>query len=167
MRTLVCFVALLFSCGKTTKQEPHADPTPAAAATTDARPPTHEDRNDPVASAPVLTLEVTIAGTKTTWQHDVFDKTPKLPGKNRSGEGRDVWSLRALVDQMVGPGARVVTVTGDGATNTIAPEAWGDPTRTPILHTTRRGTLKFRWASKDGEWEETTVRDVTKLEIVR
>jgi len=66
----------------------------------------------------------------------------------------------------VGPNARVVTVTGDVA-KPIDPAAWADPNVTPILHTTKRGTLKFRWANRDGTWRETEVKDVTKLEIAR
>jgi hypothetical protein len=67
----------------------------------------------------------------------------------------------------VGPGARVVAVIGADGKQPIELTAWNDATRTPILHTTRRGTLKFRWADKEGRWGETVVRDVTGLEIAR
>ena len=46
----------------------------------------------------------------------------------------------------------------DGAT-------WADPGRTPILHTTRRGALKFRYTDAKGKWGEADVSDVTGLEL--
>jgi hypothetical protein len=165
MRAFLC-VALVMSCGKGETSR-HDEPAPPAAATPVAVPPKHEDRHDPATSAPALSLEVTIQGTTTTWSRDAFDRVPHVPGKNNDGEARDVWSLRDLAHQLVGPSARIVKVTGAEATKTIAADAWADPSRTPILHTTRRGTLKFRWADKDGAWLETEVRDVARLEIVR
>ena len=110
----------------------------------------HEDRHDPAAAAPKLELDVKVDGVAATWQQDVFD----------------TWSLRELVHSAVGPNARVVAVIGDKRTE-IDPAAWADADRTPIVHRTRRGWLKFRWAAKDGTWGEADVKDVSGLEIVR
>ena len=127
-----------------------------------------EDRGEPPTAPAVLTLRVAVDGATSTWSQDAFERVPRLTGRNRSGESRDAWSLRAMTEAMVGPGARVTSVTGDGATNEISAEQWKDTTRTPILHTTRRGTLKFRWVEADGEWQEdAAVRDVTGLAIAR
>ncbi|HEY0191859.1 MAG TPA: hypothetical protein VGC42_12145, partial [Kofleriaceae bacterium] len=81
------------------------------------------------------------------------------------GEARDVWSLRELAHQLVGPSARVTAVTGEDGTKAIDAAAWSDATRTPLLHTTRRGTLKYRWADASGKWGETEVKEVSRLEI--
>jgi hypothetical protein len=127
--------------------------------------PKHEDRNDPAEAAPVLQLAVKIDGVASTWQQDVFDRTPHFVGANKSGESRDAWSLRELAHTLVGPNARVVAVIGDKRKE-IDPAAWADPSKTPFVHRTRRGWLKFRWADKDGAWGETDVKDVSGLEIV-
>ncbi len=127
-----------------------------------------EDRGERPSAPAVLTLEVAVDGATTTWNKDAFERVPRLSGHNRSGESRDAWSLRALAEEMVGPGARVTSVTGGGATVEISPAMWKDTARTPILHTTRRGSLKFRWVEADGEWQEdAAVRDVTGLTIAR
>jgi hypothetical protein len=42
---------------------------------------------------------------------------------------------------------------------------WKDSTTTPILHTTRRGALNFRWADAHGVWGDVVTKDVTGLEI--
>ncbi|MDB4956588.1 MAG: hypothetical protein JWO36_4157 [Myxococcales bacterium] len=154
MRILAC-AALLIACGKAADHQP---PAPA---------PTHEDRHDQATSAPELTLEISIDGVTTTWHRDAFEKTPHFVGSNADGEARNVWSLRELVHQLVGEHARVVSITGADATQAIDPAAWADATRIPILHTTRRGTLKFRWADKDGKWGDSEVKDVAKLVVVR
>src|SRR5262249_51543537 len=100
-----------------------------------------------------------------TWTDERFSSVPKMAGTASDGEARDTWSLRELVHHNVGPKARVVAVTSADGKQAIDPAAWADATRTPILHTTRRGTLKFRWADKDGHWGQTLVKDVTGLEI--
>lgn len=127
----------------------------------------HEDRHEPASVAPAPSLAVVIAGAATTWTGEVLARAPRMAGTASDGEARETWSLRELVKQNAGPGARVVAVTGAGGKQAIEPAAWGDPARTPILHTTRRGTLKLRWADKDGRWGPTVVRDVTGLEIER
>jgi len=124
--------------------------------------------DEPPSAPAVVTLEVAVDGRVATWKRDAFERVPRLSGHNRSGESRDAWSLRAMAEEMVGPGARVTSVTGDGATVEISAAMWQDTTRTPILHTTRRGTLKFRWIEADGEWQEdAAVRHVTGLAIAR
>ena len=102
-----------------------------------------------------------------TWTETAFAATPKLAGTASDGEARDTWSLRELVHRNLGPTARVTAVGGASGTIPIDATAWDDASRTPILHTTRRGTLKFRWADAHGAWGETVVRDVTALEVER
>lgn len=159
------------ACSKTT--DPPSDPPDPALATASAqvsampRRPKREDRHEPAIAPPKLTLAVTVGGTAATWTEAAFAGVPKLPGAASDGEARDTWSLRELARHNAGPGARVVAVIGAGAKRSIEPAAWDDPAHTPILHATRRGTLKFRWADKDGHWGEAIVKDVTGLEIVR
>jgi hypothetical protein len=81
------------------------------------------------------------------------------------GEDRDTWSLRDLAHTLVGPSARVVNVVGPEGSRAIDAAAWNDAARTPILHTTRRGTLKYRWADKDGRWSDAEVKDVSRVDI--
>jgi len=174
MRTLGLIVVAVFGCSRSidsTASAPANDPprTAKAAAPGDgsAFHRKHEDRRDPVvADAPPLQLDVVIQGTAVTWHKDAFDKVARYT-KGHDGEARDVWSLRDLAHQLVGPTARVTIVSGDGSTRAIDPAAWSDASRTPLLHTTRRGTLKFRWADAAGAWSEAEVKDVTRLELSR
>lgn len=127
----------------------------------------HEDRREPViANAPPLKLEVSVQGKVMTWDQEAFEKVAKYT-KGTDGEARDVWSLRDLVHQLVGPKASVVSVTGEDGTKEVEAADWGDETKTPLLHTTRRGTLKFRWADANGKWGESGVKDVTKIEVAQ
>lgn len=151
VRCLVITLALLGSVGACKKSEPAH----------------HEDRNTPQEAPTQLHLDVTIAGAKAMWGADAFAKTPKATATNHGGEARDQWSLHELVKANVGPTARVVSVTGAAGTKSIDETAWNDPDRTPILHSTRRGTLKFRWADKAGTWGDAVTNDVTALEIVK
>lgn len=127
----------------------------------------HEDRHDP-ASEPELQLAVAINGAATSWGPDAFGKVVKYARNDKAsdGEAREVWSLRELAHALVGPTARVTAVTGDGS-KSIDRTAWDDAAREPLLHTTRRGTLKFRWADGDGKWGDTEVKDVTRIEIAQ
>lgn len=118
-----------------------------------------------MAAAPPLSLTVTVAGQAQVWKQDVFDRVPHYTSKNHDGADRETWSLRDLA-HVIGPNARVVAVVG-ATTAQIAPGAWADATHTPILHRTRRGALKFRWADASGAWGETAVKDVTALDIAR
>jgi hypothetical protein len=126
----------------------------------------HEDRRDPtIDNPPPLKLEVKVGDKSASWQQVDFDKVAKYT-KGSDGDARDVWSLRELAHQLVGPNARVTAIAGEeGSHAVIAPAEWNDATKTPLLHTTRRGTLKFRWADADGKWAETAVKDVTKIEV--
>ena len=137
------------------------------AACSKSDPPKHEDRHDPAVAAEKLSLGVAIGDAKETWTDDAFARTPKLAGSASDGEARDTWSLRELVHENVGPTARVVAVVAPGGRVLVEPTAWDDATKTPILHTTRRGTLKFRWTDKDGKWGETVLKDVASIEVVR
>ncbi len=130
----------------------------------------HEDRRDPAApDAPPLELAVAVDGAAQAWRQDAFARVARFTGNTRAndGEARDVWSLRELAHTLVGPSARVTAVTGDDGTRAIDRTAWDDASRTPLLHTTRRGTLKFRWADAAGAWGETEIKGVTKIEIAR
>ena len=171
MRKLGWILVLLVGCSKPADKAPanssSADnPTeqpPASAGSAHHR--KHEDRREPViADAPPLKLDITANGTTATWHQDSFDKVARYT-KGNDGEARDVWSLRELVHQLVGPAARVASVTGDNGTKTIDPAAWDDATRTPLLHTTRRGTLKFRWADSNGKWGDSEVKDVVRIKL--
>jgi tungstate transport system substrate-binding protein len=126
-----------------------------------------EDRSKPQEAATQLKLEVTIAGARSTWGAEAFAKAAKFPSVNNSGEARDAWSLRELVRANVGPTARVVSVTGADGTKPVDEAAWNNPDQTPVVHATRRGSFKFRWADKAGTWGEAEVKDVTAIEIVR
>lgn len=126
----------------------------------------HEDRNEPATAAPQLSLRVTMAGTASTWGADAFAAVPHHAGANHSGAARDTWSLRDLVHQHVGPTARVTSVTGPDGTKAIDAAAWADASQTPVIHTTRRGTLKFRFEDAAGKWGPSLVNDVSALEIV-
>lgn len=173
MRKFAWIVVLLASCSKAADKAASTEAGSAASAVAkadgagEAHHRKHEDRREPViANAPPLRLEVSVQGQATTWQQDAFDKVAKYT-KGTDGEARDVWSLRELAHQLVGPTARVVAVTGEDGTKGIDAAAWADEAKTPLLHTTRRGTLKFRWADANGTWGEAGVKDVTKIEIVR
>jgi hypothetical protein len=138
----------------------------AACSSKSASAPPHEDRTAPQEAPSQLHLEVTIAGAKSTWTDAAFAKVAKFPSTNNAGEARDTWNLRELVTANAGPKARVVAVIGAGGTKPIDPAAWASAEQTPIIHSTRRGALKFRWADKTGAWGETVVKDVTAIEIV-
>ena len=126
----------------------------------------HEDRHDVQGSATSFSLDVSVDGAHQTWTPDTFTKVPHFKGTNNDGEARDVWSLREVATDLVGSGARIVSITGD-STHAIDSAAWSDPSKIPIVHSTRRGVLKFRWADPDGKWrEDEVIKDISKLEIV-
>jgi hypothetical protein len=169
MHKLGCLLVLVVGCSKSADPKP-VDPPAAenpAASTGSAHHRKHQDRRESVvADAPPLTLNVVSNGTQVTWHQDSFDKVARYT-KGTDGEARDVWSLRDLVHQLAGPTAWVTSVTGGDGTKSIEHAAWDDTTRTPLLHTTRRGTLKFRWADGAGTWGESEVKDVTRIEIAQ
>jgi hypothetical protein len=124
-----------------------------------------EDRHEPASATPPLSLSITIDGSATTWSQAVFDRTAHFTSANHDGDARDTWSLRELAQKAVGPTARVTMVIGD-IRQPIDAAAWSDTAKTPIVHRTRRGALKFRWADAKGAWsDDIIVKDVTGLEI--
>jgi hypothetical protein len=128
--------------------------------------PHHEDRQEPALAVPALALQVRVDGVATTWRQELFDRVPHFASANHNGDERDTWSLRDLARTAVGPGARVVAVVGDHRQE-LDDAAWADPDRTPIVHRTRRGGLKFRWTDAHGKWGDAVVKDVSALDIVR
>ncbi len=169
--------ALAAACSKSVDAPPPAqsaaEHATAATATSDDKPHhrngdgKHEDRHDPAAE-PRLELAVAINGAAASWGPDAFSKVARYAKNDKAsdGEAREVWSLRELAHTLVGPTARVTAITGDGS-KTIDRAAWDDAAREPLLHTTRRGTLKFRWADAAGKWGDTEVKDVTRIEIAQ
>jgi hypothetical protein len=152
---LAAAFALVFACGKSAPEISPADKPHHH----------HEDRQQAQGSATAFALDVTIDGAHQTWTPATLARVPHLKGTNTNGESRDVWSLREVVTDLAGSGARIVSVTGD-VTRSIGSAAWSDASKIPIVHSTRRGALKFRWADPDGTWrEEDVVKDVAKLEI--
>lgn len=165
MRWLAFMIAVA-ACGSSS-DAPAPAPAPRSAVGSGEQPHHRNDRHDSVTAPANLRVDVVIGSEKSTWQERAFTKTPKLVGSANDGEARDTWSLRALVHQNVGPSARVLAVVSAEGTKAIDRAAWDDLTKTPILHTTKRGTLKYRWTDEDGKWGETELKDVTLLEVTR
>jgi hypothetical protein len=172
--------ALVFCVAACSKADPAPTPSPGPAAPAPAAAPTaapapaaapegsghHEDRHDKPVAPTTIDIEVTVDGKPAHWGADEFAKVDKFVGKNNDGDDRDMWSLRDLAHKLVGPSARVVSITGDH-TDAVATDAWSNAARTPILHNTRKGHLKFRWTDQDGGWlKDDVVKDVAKLEVV-
>ena len=157
---LAMVVVCVLACSKANQ-----DAAPAAGSA--EKPHHHEDRRDPQAAPTKLEVKVAIAGKPdATWTADDFAKVAKMPGTATDGEARDTWSLRELAHQLVGPSARVTAVIGEGGSKVAIDEAkWNAADATPILHSTRRGTLKFRYADKTGAWGDTIAKEVSGLEI--
>ena len=146
-----------------------APPSVAADAGPDARGKNrdggHGDRHEAVEDSGVpLKLDAKIGAATKTWGRDALDRVPRFTA-GTDGADREMWSLRELAHTLVGPTARVVAIIGPRETRRLDAAAWADATRTPIVHTTRRGTLKFRWADKDGKWGDVEVVDLSRLEI--
>ena len=173
MRPIVLCLALVACSKADPAPSPSPDPAPAPATQPAAAPPgsgaaeaPHEDRHEKATAPTVIDIQVTVDGKPAHWQADDFAKVDKFVGKNNDGDARDVWSLRDLAHKLVGPTARVVSITGDH-TEPLASDAWTNAARNPIVHNTRKGHLKFRWTDQDGAWQkDIVVKDVTKLEIV-
>ncbi|MEO6772254.1 MAG: hypothetical protein ABI467_04435 [Kofleriaceae bacterium] len=149
-------IACVVACSN--KEAPTAAPT--------EKPHHHEDRRDPQTAPTELAIAVAIAGKpSTTWTAKDFANVTKMPGKATDGQARDTWSLRELAHQLVGPTARVTAVIGEGKKVVIDAATWNATDKTPILHSTRRGTLKFRYADATGAWGDTIAKEVSGLEI--
>ena len=168
MRWVPLVLVFLAACSK--KEAPPAPAPPASVASplTSAsgkhdKKDRKEDRHEPAAAAK-LVLAVTVGGDKKTWTADDFAKVPKTKGVANDGNDRDTWSLRDMAHTLVGPNARVTAVIGDSKA-AIDAAAWSDAQRIPVLHTTRRGAMKFRYTDAKGDWGEAEVSDVTGLEI--
>lgn len=158
-----CWLAVVVFCVVACSKK--EEPGPASGSAAD-KPHHHEDRRDPQAAATKLALTVEIAGKPSvTWTADDLAKVPEMKGTASDGEARQTWSLRELAHQLVGPNARVIAVIGEGGKVEIDDAKWTAVDSTPILHSTRRGTLKFRYADKAGAWGETIAKEVTGLEI--
>ncbi len=160
MHKALMFAALI-ACGKSEPAVDRATGDPVQAPVGK-----HEDRHEPIATPAKLVLDIYNAGQKTTWGEAEFTAVAKMAGSASDGEARDTWSVRELVHHHFGATARAITVIGSDGRQAIAPPEWEDSKRTPILHTTRKGSLKFRWADETGKWGETVMKDVSGLEIV-
>jgi hypothetical protein len=143
------------------------DPLPRIAGVTKIRVGFEQDGGaTPKGSGLAGAIQVKIAGRpEQTWTGETFAKVRELSPEAGAGTGRDAWSLRDLASSLVGPGARVVAVEGEGGKKTIDRAAWEDRTRIPILRANREGGVKFRWIEKDGTMGEAEVRNVKGLEI--
>jgi len=133
----------------------------------DTRAATPADR--PPAPASNVRIEVVGAGSAVVWTHADLDRVARLPYTNDDAESREAWSLRDLARVLVGAGARVTAVDGEGRQVALDPQRWGDPALLPVLRVTRRGLVKFQWlttklAHLDGD---TGLRGVTGLRIER
>lgn len=152
------------------KKDDAAAPPPAASSV--ASPVTapgasakHRREDRPEGAVPAkVELAVSIGGEKKTWHAADLAKVPMSKGTANDGEDRETWSLREIARTLVGPNAKVVAVVGDKRA-AIDAAAWSDPRRVPVLHTTRRGALKFRYTDAAGVWGDSEVSDVTGLEI--
>jgi hypothetical protein len=171
---MVVLASLVLGCHKEKKPDPVPPPeasavlAPASVAPSVASAHKREDRHEPAEAGASFAVEVRLAGAPTkTWTKATLDSVPKLTAGNlaKEGEARDTWSLRELARVLVGPKARVVAVAGPDERKTVSRAAWDDPKQVPILHTTRRGTLKFRYADAAGAWGDTEVRDVTRIDV--
>ena len=169
---LVGMFGLAVACSKSTETAPSPAADPVAPGSDvvkkEKKPHKAGDKHQPLAAdAVALTLDVAVGSDVMTWKKDEFAKVDEY-AIGSDGNERQVWSMRDLATKLVGPTAHVVAITGvDGSTKPMAAADWADTTKTPILHTTRRGTLKFTWADSQGTWGETVVKDVTRIEIAR
>jgi hypothetical protein len=102
-----------------------------------------------------------------SWSQDDFAKVEQLSFTPGDGEGRrSAWSLRELATKLLGEGAAIVEITGEGSKGvTISAEHWQDKSRVPLLRVNRRGLLKFVWVGADMTplEGETAVRRVQTL----
>ena len=161
-----------------------ADPAPSAAPTQPTPPvtPTSQpsggggeagartDRSTKadVADPSALSIAVTVDGVAKAWTVRDITSVPAIEVEGDSGDGaRSAWNLRAIATKLVGPTARVTTMTDEkGKVLEIKPESWTDKTKDPLLRINRRGIVKFVWASPDGEPIGGGLRGVVKIDLV-
>ena len=103
---------------------------------------------------------------------DEADAQPAEPKKDapkpagpRAQRPQTGWSLRTVVQTLIGPDARVTAVIGE-TTARITTAEWADPARTPLLRFNRRSLLKFEWVAA-GRKAPGDVRNVTELHVRR
>jgi hypothetical protein len=112
-------------------------------------------------------LKVVVAGgPPTTWTPDALAAVARFT-IHSDGSDKDVWSLRDVAHQLVGPHARVTAaVDGDGSREKIDPRDWADAKKTPVLRINRRGMYKIQWVDKSGNVTgDDDVRDVRSVEV--
>lgn len=169
MRLALVLVLSVLVAGCKKKDDAAAPPPAASSVASPVTAPSasakhrREERHEGAVPAKVE-LAVTIGAEKKTWRAADLAKVPMSKGTANDGEDRETWSLRDIAHTLVGPNAKVVAVVGDKRAPVDA-AAWSDPKRVPVLHTTRRGALKFRYTDAGGVWGDSEVSDVTGLEI--
>jgi len=143
------------------------DPMPRIAQVTRIQvyvPQPHDDAAED--AGPKRTIQVLIQGRPTeTWNAAAFAEVPHHAPPD-AGNIRDAWSLRELAARKVGPGARVVALTGHEGRKELPESAWKDLSRTPVLRANKEDMFKYRWMAKDGSLAEAELREVTAIEIV-
>jgi hypothetical protein len=112
-------------------------------------------------------IKVVLAGgAPTTWTPEALAAVPRFT-IHADGADKDVWSLREVAHQLVGPRARITgALDGDGTHAKIDPKDWADAKKTPVLRINRRGMYKIQWVDKDGHVTgDDDVRDVRSIEV--
>jgi hypothetical protein len=112
-------------------------------------------------------LKIVIArGAPTSWTLDTLAGVARFT-IHADGADKDVWSLREVAHQLVGPHARITgALDGDGTHARIDPRDWADAKKTPVLRINRRGMYKIQWVDKNGDVTgDDDVRDVRTLEV--
>jgi hypothetical protein len=112
-------------------------------------------------------LAVVIAGRPPgLWTPDALGAVTRFT-IHADGADKDVWSLREVARQLVGPYARITgAVDGDGTHAKITRKDWADAKKTPVLRINRRGMYKIQWVDRNGDvTNDDDVRDVRTIEV--
>jgi len=112
-------------------------------------------------------IKVVVAGgAPATWAPDALAAVTRFT-IHADGADKDVWSLREVAHQLVGPHARITgAVDGDGTHAKITSKDWADAKKTPVLRINRRGMYKIQWVDKNGDvTSDDDVRDVRTIEV--
>lgn len=151
-----------------TSPTPPVTPTsqPAGAGGAGAR--TDRSTKAEVVDPSAISIAVTVDGAAKVWAVKDITSVPSIEVEGDSGDGaRSAWDLRTLAGKLVGPTARVTTMTDEkGKVLEIKPESWSDTAKNPLLRINRRGIVKFVWASPDGEPIGGGLRGVVKIDLV-